>query len=78
MNSRDSSDKNNSYWAEKPLWCQPWTILVTGITLIIVTNYLFRNILVVAILGVIIICWWLLFLVIAPVAYLKEAESDEL
>ncbi|GCL50547.1 hypothetical protein NIES3804_21150 [Microcystis aeruginosa NIES-3804] len=29
-----SNSKSSSVWDHKPRWCQPWSILLTGITLI--------------------------------------------
>ncbi|MFM7883374.1 MAG: DUF6737 family protein, partial [Microcystis panniformis] len=29
-----SNSKSDNVWNHKPRWCQPWSILLTGITLI--------------------------------------------
>ena len=59
-------------WAEKPWWCQRWTILLTGV-LVISGSWLVLNRLWVTIpTAVIVVAWWMLFLVIAPAAYRNQ------
>jgi len=58
------------FWSHKPWWCQPWSILTTGVVGMAADGLVFRVLPlpwwlgvgpVVAILG-----WWLLFLVMVP------------
>ncbi len=65
------------FWNEKPFWCQPWSILVTGIILIylffsIVSNLIFRSLLISTV-----ITWWFLFLIIIPKAYNEILEKKD-
>ena len=63
-----------AFWSLKPWWCQPWTILLTGV-LAISGSWLVLNRLWVTIpIAVIVVAWWMLFLVIAPVAYKNQSR----
>jgi len=53
-------------WQDKPAWCQPWTIILTGMTLIGGSWWLFQRWwLSIPIAGVIFV-WWGYFLVVYP------------
>jgi hypothetical protein len=70
------TDANNAYaMAEKPSWCQPWTILVAGTAAGAGSVVLFRgNLLPLALIvnaGVLV--WWYVFLVRFPV-YVLDSE----
>ncbi len=61
-----NSSKMNSYWKLKPIWCQPWSIILTGIILITL-DFLFIKINFIRLILLLpILAWWLLFLIIAP------------
>ena len=67
-----SDNPQPDLWAEKPWWCQPWTILLTGV-LAISGSWLVLNRLWLTIpMAVIVLAWWMLFLVIAPAAYKNQ------
>ncbi|MEL6222744.1 MAG: DUF6737 family protein [Cyanobacteria bacterium J06627_8] len=44
----------DSIWAYKPWWCQPWSILLTGLFIISGSWYVFQR-------------WWLTGIISAPV-----------
>jgi hypothetical protein len=53
-------------WQSKPWWCQPWTIILTGV-LIVSGSWLTLHILWITLpLAVLIGIWWLYFLVLVP------------
>jgi hypothetical protein len=53
-------------WQSKPWWCQPWTIILTGV-LIVSGSWLTLHILWITLpLTVLIGVWWLYFLVLVP------------
>jgi hypothetical protein len=53
-------------WQSKPWWCQPWTIILTGV-LIVSGSWLTLHILWITLpLAVLIGVWWLYFLVLVP------------
>tara|TARA_Y100001968_G_scaffold203444_1_gene186728 strand:+ start:131 stop:352 length:222 start_codon:yes stop_codon:yes gene_type:complete len=70
-------DKNSKskFWKLKPYWCQPWSIITVGILLLIFSWTSFNNLIITSILGFIIIIWWIVFLIIAPISY--EDMSDK-
>jgi hypothetical protein len=64
-----------SIWSHKPWWCQPWSILLTGSTVVTISWLLFRLwwLTMVVVLGVLL--WWGLFLVLVPAAWRQEAQA---
>lgn len=61
-----SEQKPFSPWDYKPWWCQPWSILLTGITLISGSWFLFKIIWVTLIVAVPVLTWMGFFLLIWP------------
>ncbi|AFZ45316.1 hypothetical protein PCC7418_3200 [Halothece sp. PCC 7418] len=60
---------NVSIWQQKPWWCQPWSIILTGIALPtmtwFVTHWWWLTLPV--ILGILL--WWYVFLYLVPKSY---------
>ncbi|WP_159816825.1 DUF6737 family protein [Cyanobium sp. Copco_Reservoir_LC18] len=61
-----------SVWDLKPWWCQPWSILLTGIAVIGASWLVLHLWWITAGVSVVIACWWLLFLVLMPAAWKEE------
>ena len=58
-----------SLWALKPWWCQPWSILLTGLVAV-AGSWWWRRIWWLSLpLAVGVLLWWWLFLVVVPAAY---------
>jgi len=73
--SAPSVGQELSLWALKPWWCQPWSILLTGLAAI-VGSWLLQGRLWITIPGAsLVLLWWWLFLVIVPRAYRAEARA---
>lgn len=53
-------------WNYKPWWCQPWSILLTGITIIGGSWLVFRIVWLTLIISIPILTWMGFFLVIWP------------
>ena len=68
------SEKN--YWDSKPIWCQPFTIILFGILCFVFCWILFNKIIFMIILSLIIIPWWILFLFIAPTIYKNNTNNN--
>jgi SWI/SNF-related matrix-associated actin-dependent regulator of chromatin subfamily A member 5 len=72
LSSGQEPDKalDPNVWASKPAWCQPWSILATGV-LAVGASYTFSdgNLLVTAIVAAPVLVWWWLFLVLMPGSY---------
>jgi hypothetical protein len=57
---------NQDLWESKPWWCQPWTIILTGIIIITGSWLLFHTIWVTIPAAILIVAWWTYFLMIVP------------
>lgn len=67
-----------SMWQAKPWWCQPWSIVLTGVAIPVASWLLLHRLWVTLPVVGAIALWWLLFLVLVPAQYaaaLKEAAS---
>lgn len=67
---------SSSIWKYKPWWCQPWSIILTGIIIISGSWFIFNIIWLTSLLLVLISIWWLLFLILVP--YLFSKQQTEL
>ncbi|KAL6759040.1 hypothetical protein V8C86DRAFT_2583735, partial [Haematococcus lacustris] len=69
---------SSDFWASKPAWCQPWSILSTGSTLIAAAWTLSSsNILVTVLVSVPVLLWWFLFLVLVPEQYKEAVQAQK-
>ena len=66
----NNSEKN--FWDLKPFWCQPWSIILFGITVMAFIWFLFQNLIITSLVSFCIIAWWVLFLILVPVLYEKN------
>jgi len=72
MKSGEDSHNQHGYWQEKPFWCQPWSIILTGLFIIITAFTFLHNIIIESLVSIFIIAWWYLFLFIAPQTFDKD------
>ena len=63
------------FWDLKPFWCQPWSIILTGLLIVGLSVYWPNNLILTIFLSLIILLWWYLFLVIAPTIYINEKNE---
>ncbi|MDB9526606.1 hypothetical protein PN498_11440 [Oscillatoria sp. CS-180] len=74
------SSKSASVWDYKPWWCQPWSILLTGISAIAGSWLLFHRYWLTGLVALPITTWMVFFVVIWPRliinANLIESESN--
>jgi len=56
-------------WDTKPVWCQPWTIVLTGVIGISLSWLVIKSTVVTGIVVVLVAAWWYLFLYTYPLAY---------
>ncbi|GKU86573.1 hypothetical protein SLEP1_g1085 [Rubroshorea leprosula] len=61
----------DSVWDTKPSWCQPWTITLTGISVIASSWLILQSIWVTAFVSLVICTWWYIFLYSYPKAYVE-------
>ncbi len=63
---------SSSIWKYKPWWCQPWTILLTGISIIGGSWLIFQKIWLTSLISLLIMLWWLYFLILMPYLLKKQ------
>lgn len=62
-------------WAVKPWWCQPWSIVLTGLALPVASWVVLGRWWITAPLAMAVLVWWWLFLVLAPKIH-REQSTD--
>ena len=67
-----------SLWALKPWWCQPWTILLTGIGLVLGSWVVLSLWWITALITMAVLAWWILFLIVVPAAWRQEQQAQRL
>lgn len=71
------SDKQSfSVWNYKPWWCQPWSIILTGIIIVGGSWLLAKVLWITILLSIPIFAWWVYFLILFP-QMVKEAYFQE-
>ncbi|HEY9694440.1 MAG TPA: DUF6737 family protein [Oculatellaceae cyanobacterium] len=66
-------------WNYKPWWCQPWSILLTGVTIIFSSWLLAKTIWVTLLISIPVVVWMGYFLLIWPRLmrrYMENSLSD--
>ncbi|MFQ6539144.1 MULTISPECIES: DUF6737 family protein [Aphanothece] len=67
-----------SIWASKPWWCQPWSIVLTGMAVPTASWVTLHRWWITVPLAVGVLLWWWLFLLVVPAAYRRgELEPQE-
>lgn len=64
-----------SIWSHKPWWCQPWSIVLTGVAVVSISWLLFGRWWLSLVVGLGVLLWWGLFLVLVPAAWHQEAQA---
>lgn len=74
-----NSDQTHSsqLWDYKPWWCQPWSILLTGVGLITGSWLVFHRLWLTLPLEVLILGWWWYFLVVVPRFFAQEYGATQ-
>ena len=63
-----------SIWTHKPWWCQPWSILLTGVAVVTISWLLFGRWWLTLVVSIGVLLWWGLFLVLVPAAWRRESQ----
>ncbi|BAZ48027.1 hypothetical protein NIES4103_06320 [Nostoc sp. NIES-4103] len=71
-----SEQKPLNPWAYKPWWCQPWSILLTGVTLISGSWLLFKNIWITILISIPILTWMGFFLLFWPQLMIRSGVLE--
>jgi len=69
------SEPQPPFWSLKPWWCQPWSILLTGVLVIAGSWVPLRLWWITAPVALGVLIWWGLFLVLVPSAY-RSGDLD--
>ena len=64
------------FWSLKPWWCQPWSIISTGVLMVGGSWALLHRLWISLPLALGVLAWWLLFLVLVPAAYRSAVEPN--
>lgn len=56
-------------WDTKPAWCQPWSIVLTGVTGVSLSWLAIKSTIVTGVVTVLVAGWWYVFLYTYPMAY---------
>ncbi|TFI54251.1 hypothetical protein BLD44_011215 [Mastigocladus laminosus UU774] len=75
-----SQIKPISPWKFKPWWCQPWSILLTGLTLISGSWIIFKIVWLTVLIAIPVLTWMGFFLIIWPSLIIRSGilESYQL
>jgi hypothetical protein len=73
----ESNGKSINVWDYKPGWCQPWSIILTGIVIVALSWLILQNIWVTVAVSLPIIAWWVYFLLIYPKAFAEYIASQQ-
>lgn len=65
-----------SIWDSKPWWCQPWTIVLTGVLVVLASWLLLQRWWISVPVGIGVLTWWWLFLFVVPAAY-RQQQAEE-
>lgn len=74
---KDPDDQALPFWSLKPWWCQPWTILLSGVTAVAASWTVLRVWWITAGVAILVSLWWLLFLVLVPAGYRQQAADAQ-
>ena len=72
----ESNTNSTNIWDYKPKWCQPWSILLTGITIITGSWLVFHLLWLTIAVSLAIIAWWVYFLILYPQAFANYIASQ--
>ncbi|MEY4430615.1 MAG: hypothetical protein RLZZ533_551 [Cyanobacteriota bacterium] len=65
-----------SFWALKPWWCQPWSIVLTGVAVVGGSWWWLRIWWLSLPLAAGVLLWWWLFLVLVPASYRDQKLNE--
>ncbi|HEY9772095.1 MAG TPA: DUF6737 family protein [Coleofasciculaceae cyanobacterium] len=69
--------ESTNVWDYKPRWCQPWSIMLTGITIIAGSWLVLHTIWLTIAISLAIITWWVYFLILYPKAFAEYIATKQ-
>ncbi|MBE9230910.1 hypothetical protein IQ231_04210 [Cuspidothrix issatschenkoi LEGE 03284] len=73
-----SEQQTTSPWKYKPWWCQPWSIVLTGVTLVSGIWLIFKIVWLTILVAIPLLIWMGFFLVIWPQLMIRSGVLDNL
>ncbi len=70
-------DKQINVWDYKPWWCQPWSIILTTVTIISASWLIFKIIWLTILVAIPILTWMIFFIFIYPKLIANSALNSE-
>ena len=71
------SNESTNVWDYKPTWCQPWSIILTGISLIFASWLILHNVWLTLAVSLAMFVWWIYFLVVYPKAFAEYITAQQ-
>ncbi|WP_009546797.1 DUF6737 family protein [Crocosphaera subtropica] len=72
-----SNLESSNIWDYKPRWCQPWSILLTGIVFSVASWFIFNLIWITVIVSSLVMIWWVYFLIMYPRLFKEYVEKQQ-
>jgi len=73
-----SERQTTSPWKYKPWWCQPWSIVLTGVTLVTGIWLIFKIVWLTILVAIPLLIWMGFFLLIWPQLMIRSGILDNL
>ncbi len=73
-----SEQETISPWKYKPWWCQPWSIILTGVTLVTGIWLIFKIVWLTILVAIPLLIWMGFFLLIWPQLMIRSGVLDNL
>ncbi|MBE9030377.1 hypothetical protein IQ266_11605 [filamentous cyanobacterium LEGE 11480] len=74
----DQSTETDSIWDYKPWWCQPWSILLTGTTIISGSWLVFHRYWLTGLVAIPLIVWMSFFILVFPKLARESGMLEEM
>ena len=72
----ESNNKSTNVWDYKPAWCQPWSIILTGLVVVAGSWLILHNVWLTTAISLPIVAWWVYFLILYPKAFAEYVMSQ--
>ena len=68
--------QSTNIWDYKPAWCQPWSIILTGIVVTMASWLVLHTLWITLGVAVAIAVWWVYFLIVYPKAFAEYMTTE--
>ncbi|MEM9217966.1 MAG: DUF6737 family protein [Cyanobacteria bacterium P01_F01_bin.150] len=68
---------SSSLWVLKPWWCQPWSIILTGLIVPALAWVVSHRLWIVLPISIGILGWWIVFLYVVPKSYAEFVNAEQ-